>query len=171
MLVRVSASTLPFRKMIDVHTMPESTVTIEFSTGWKIWLCRLSFTRNRSIFSLFSVIEQACWAQQRKQETSARRLTWNEVWWNFNFFIGFTICLCAERYIRNGVLPAELPCIHASTCMDKVLNQIAEPWRCIAQFFFVVETHLKSLSRNDNNDRHCYIYTYLGPLTRRENFR
>ena len=48
-------------------------------------------------------VEQACWAQQRKQETSARRFTCNKVGWNFNFFIGFTICPFAERYFRNGV--------------------------------------------------------------------
>ena len=32
-LVWVSETTLPFHKMIDVQTIPESTVTIEFSTG------------------------------------------------------------------------------------------------------------------------------------------
>ena len=32
-LVRVSASTLSFCNMTDVHTIPESTVTIEFSTA------------------------------------------------------------------------------------------------------------------------------------------
>ena len=32
-LARVSASTLSFCNMIDVHTIPESTVTIEFSTA------------------------------------------------------------------------------------------------------------------------------------------
>ena len=151
-LVRVSASTLSFCNMIDVHTIPESTVTIEFSTAWKIWLCRHSFTRNRSIFSLFLLIEQACWAQQRKQETSARRFTWNKVRWNFNFFIGFTICPFTERYFRNGVCRLSY---HASM---RPLVWIRYSIRCpnrdaVLHMFCVVETHLKSLSRNENNDR------------------
>ena len=145
--------------MIDVHTIPESTVTIEFSTAWKIWLCRHSFTRNRSIFSLFPLIEQACWAQQREQETSARRLTWNKVRWNFNFFIGFTICPCAERYFRNGVCRLSY---HASMRpLVWIRYSIGCPNRdAVLHMFCVVETHLKSLSRNENNDR-VLLHLYL----------
>ena len=97
-------------------------------------------------------VEHACWAQQRKQETSARRFTWNKVRWNFNFFIGFTICPCAERYFRNGVCRLSY---HASMRpLVWIRYSIGCPNRdAVLHMFCVVETHLKSLSRNENNGR------------------
>ena len=97
-------------------------------------------------------VEQACRAQQRKQETSARKFTWNKVRWNFNFFIGFTICPFAERYFRNGVCRLSY---HASMRpLVWIRYSIGCPNRdAVLHMFCVVETHLKSLSRNENNDR------------------
>ena len=111
------------------------------------------------MFSLFSLIEQVCWTQQRKQETSASRLLWNEVWWNFNFFSGFTICPCAERYFRNVVCRLSY---HASTRpLVWIRYSIRSPNRDAAlHMLCVVGTHIKSLSRNDNNDR-VLLHLYL----------
>ena len=111
------------------------------------------------MFSLFSLIEQVCWTQQRKQETSASRLLWNEVWWNFNFFSGFTICPCAERYFRNVVCRLSY---HASTRpLVWIRYSIRSPKSDAAlHMLCVVGTHIKSLSRNDNNDR-VLLHLYL----------
>ena len=71
----------------------------------------------------------------------------------------FSIWPCAESYFRNGVCRLSY---HASMRpLEWIRYSIRSPNRDAAlHMFFVVETHLKSLSRNDNNDK-ALLHLYL----------